>query len=179
MNATPTGATGSGGHREQEFYWGQLVELKALSFVVRRYRDDQAWWVRCIGIIKALATSGTIAGWAIWKDYAFVWGIILALSQLLDALKDFIPQAKHLQNASELLAVVEAMFIDARFEWNAIYNGLVPAPEIMAKWQKLAKMQLEAERKYFPDGISLPKNEEALALQDAKAYFKATYGVGA
>jgi hypothetical protein len=80
------------GHAEQQTYWNQLVLVKVVSCYVRRYRDEQAWWINRIGFFKAIVMSGTIGAWAIWKDYAFVWGVLLGIAQVVDAAKEYIPQ---------------------------------------------------------------------------------------
>jgi len=48
----------------------------------------------------------------------------------------------------------------------------------MERWQKLAKMQLEAERKHFPDGLTRTSKLLTLARHEVSDYFQATYGVG-
>ncbi len=56
------------GQAAQETYWNQPVMLKVVASYVRRYRDEQAWWITRIGFFKAVVTSGTIGAWAVWKD---------------------------------------------------------------------------------------------------------------
>lgn len=97
--------------------WNQLVLLKVFAGYVRRYRDEQAWWVSRIGLFKVVVTSGTIGAWDIWKHYAFLWSLLLGAPQILDAAKDYIPQSAHRRHASELLGVIKNTVIDTRFEW--------------------------------------------------------------
>ncbi len=158
--------------------WLEMVELKRLSVLARLYRDDQGRWLRQIGIAKAVAASSTIAGWSIWKDYALVWGIILALSQLMDAVKEFLPQQKQQRAASDLAASIDMLLIDAQFQWSDVSNGSLAAKEIMARWRKLAQLRLEAERKFFPDGIAAADRLQALAKDQSDAYFRVTYRAG-
>jgi hypothetical protein len=117
-----------------------MVELKQLATFARLYRDDQAKWVKRIGMVKATATSSTIAGWSIWKDYAVVWGVVLALSQLLDALKDYLPHQKQQRAASDLAGIAESLFIDAELEWDDVFRGHLADGDILRKWQTLAKV---------------------------------------
>lgn len=166
-------------HRQQELYWKQLVEVKVVSSYIRLYRDEQSVWINRLGMFRAVATSSTIAGWAIWKDYAFVWGIILAASQVADALKAYLPNAKRQRSASELVNVLESLLIDAKFEWESVFAGTFSAEDILSRYRKLARLQLEAEKKFFPDGLPPDPRLRALAERDASAYFKATYGVEA
>jgi hypothetical protein len=107
-------------HRQRQLYWNQLVELKVASVVIRLYRNSLERHDKVISSIRAVASSGGIAGWAIWHDYAFIWGMIIATSQVIDALKDVFPFAKRLQAASDLTTALERLFIDAQFEWESI-----------------------------------------------------------
>jgi hypothetical protein len=162
----------------QKAYWQQLVTCKVVSCYVRHYRDRQARWIDITGIFKAVITSGTIGAWAVWKDYAFVWGVLLAAAQVLDAIKEYIPQTKGRRLASEFLQAMESLIIDARFEWFSVSNDEYDAAEIMDRWRKLAKLMTELEAKYFPDGIPADGKRQKLAEKEAKAYFLKEYGLG-
>jgi hypothetical protein len=165
-------------HTEQQIYWNQLVLIKIVSCYVKRYRDEQSWWITRVGGFKAVVSSSTIGAWAIWKDYAIVWGGLIALVQVIDALKDYIPQAKHTKAASDFVAALEEIINDARLEWHGVFNGKFDADDIMTRWRKLAGALSAAEHKHFPDGIPPNEKRQTLAESDAKAYFLAMYGVG-
>lgn len=166
------------GNGAQEAYWKQLVLCKIVSCYVKRYRDSQAGWINITGIFKAIVSSSTIGAWIIWKEYAIVWAVFLAAAQVLDAVKEYIPQTKNRRSASEFVQTMEAIIIDARFEWFSVYNGEYTANEIMDRWRKLAKLMNETEAKYFPDGLPADSKRQKLAEDDAEAYFLNTYGVG-
>ena len=166
------------GHVEQQTYWNQLVLVKVVACYVRRYRDEQAWWISRIGLFKAVVTSGTIGAWAVWKDHAFLWGVLLGIAQVLDAAKDYIPQTKYRRNASEFVSTIEGIIIDARFEWHSIFDGQYSATEIMERWRTLAKVLNETETKHFPEGLPVKASRQRLAEEDAKTYFLSMYGVG-
>jgi len=176
MNQPATIGSPTAPHRQQELYWRQLVELRVAANYVRLYRDDQASWINRVGIFRAIATSSTIAGWVIWKDYAFVWAIVLAISQLADATKDYLPNAKRQRAASELTVLLESLFIDARFEWEAISSGSMTNDDIMAGFRRLARLQLEAEQKHFPDGLPSNPRMRMLAEQEASTYVEKNSG---
>ncbi len=168
---------GGAAHSEQETYWNQLVLLKIVSCYVRRYRDQQSWWIATIGFFKAAITSSTIGAWIIWKEHAVVWGALIGISQILDAGKEYLPQTKNRRSASEFVSNIENIFIDARFEWYSIYSGKCDPDDIMERWRKLAKLLNEVETKSFPDGLPANAVRQRLAEEDARAYFLSTYGV--
>jgi len=78
-------------HRQQKLYWDQMFELKVAASYIRLYRDSLGKSVAWLGALKAIASCAGIGAWVIWKEYAFVWGAIIAASQVADALKDVFP----------------------------------------------------------------------------------------
>ncbi|WP_147082522.1 hypothetical protein [Methylobacterium haplocladii] len=89
--------------RQPDLYWQQLQQLKAASVCIRLYRNQLAWRVRAVEIIKAVASSGSIAGWVVFKDYPILWSSIIVAAQLLDALKNVFPFARNYKSASDLM----------------------------------------------------------------------------
>jgi hypothetical protein len=81
-------------HRQQNLYWNQIIELKVEAGYICRYRDAVGRKVTALATLKAVASSGGIAAWAIWREYAFLWGTIIAASQVADALKEVFPFTK-------------------------------------------------------------------------------------
>ena len=83
---------------------------------IRRYRDYLGKRVTVLGTLRAIASSGSIAAWALWKEYAFVWGAIIAASQVADALRDVFPFTKKHKAASTHTITLSSIFIDAQLE---------------------------------------------------------------
>ena len=164
-------------HRQQQLYWSQMVELKVAVGYIRRYRDRLGHWVAGFGTLRAIASSGSIAGWVLWKQYAFIWATIIAASQVMDALKDVFPFTKTHNAASTHAISLSSMFIDAQLEWENIFAGKYTDEQIMTRRHRLMKLQHDAERNNFPEGLSVNEGLFAEAQLEAKEYFKAVYGV--
>ena len=49
-----------------------MIELRVAAGYIRRYRDDLGKKVTALATLKAIASSGGIAAWVIWKEYAFL-----------------------------------------------------------------------------------------------------------
>ena len=154
-----------------------MMNLKANALYIRFYRDFLGKRVAALGTLKAIASCGGIAAWAIWKQYAFVWGAIIALSQLADALKEVFPFTKEHKAAGEHTITLDALFIDVQLEWENIFSGQYSDNEIMKRVHQLRKIQHEALRRNFPDGLPTDDTLLAHAKQEAEIYFKAVYGV--
>ncbi len=85
-----------------------MVEIKVAASYMRRDRDDLGVWVTRLGTLKAIASSGGIAAWVIWKEYAFLWAAIIAASQVADALRDVFPFAKTHKAAANTRLLLKA-----------------------------------------------------------------------
>jgi hypothetical protein len=164
-------------HRQQRFYWNEMIDLKSESSYIRLYRDALAKWVTGLGALKAIASSAGIAAWAIWKEYAFVWGAIIAIAQVADALKDVFPFARKHKAASTYSMTIDNLFNDVQLEWESIFSGRYTDEEIMKRLHQLRKLRLDALQHNFPDGLAARNTLAVLAKQTAEDYFQITYGV--
>lgn len=158
-----------------DLYWAQLRQVKAAGAYMRLYRNRLAKQLRAIELIKAVSSSGAIAGWVIWSDLPFLWSAIIAAAQLLDALKGVFPFAKLHRAASDLTVALEIIWIDADAEWTDIYAGRLTDQEINKRLQKLRRLALEAENRHFPDGFESDAKLAELAEHATKSYFRITY----
>jgi hypothetical protein len=164
-------------HRQQQLYWKEMINLKADASYIRLYRDSLGKWVTGLGALKAIASCGGIAAWVVWKEYAFVWGAIIAASQVADALKDVFPFAKKHKAASIHSMTLDNLFNDVQLEWENIFSGRYTDEEIMNRLHKLRKLQLDALQHNFPDGLAERESLAVQAKQTADDYFETTYGV--
>jgi len=131
-----------------------MIELKVAACYIRRYRDYLGKRVTALGTLRAIASSGSIAAWALWKEYAFVWAAIIAASQVADALRDVFPFTKKHRAAGAHTVMLGSIFIDAQLEWENIFSGRYTDDQIMNRRHKLMKLQHDAERTSFPDGLA-------------------------
>jgi hypothetical protein len=155
-------------HRQQQLYFQELFQLKVQCEYVRRYRDRLSMWVTRFAVLRAVASSGSIAGWVIWREYAFVWASIIAASQLADALREAIPYTARQKSANALLTDLDALFIEALFEWEAVYSAKFTNEEITERRRKLMQLKHDLGAKHFPTG-DLPSRPDLLALADTDA----------
>jgi hypothetical protein len=167
----------SNAHRQQQLYWAQMVELKVAACYIRRYRDRLARWVTGLGTLRAIASSGGIAAWALWKEYAFWWAAVIAASQVVDALRDVFPFTRRHKAASEHTITLDSIFIDAQLEWENIFSGRYTDEQTMNRRHKLMKLQHDAGRISFPEGLATQESLFAQAQQEARSYFEATYHI--
>ena len=83
-----------------------MVQIKAWIFYLDIYAENSYKWDRRINMYGAIASSSSIAAWAIWKEWSYVWAVIIAISQVL-ALALFIVSIT--QDTSNVFDSVQAM----------------------------------------------------------------------
>ncbi len=164
-------------HRQQRLYWNEMINLKADTSYIRLYRDRLGKWVTGLGVLKAATSCGGIAAWAVWRQFAFAWGAIIAASQLADALKDVFPFAKKHKAACDHSMTLDRLFIDVQLEWESVFAGKYSDEEIKNRLHQLRKLQLEALQRNFPDGLAAESALLVQSKQEAETYFRTTYGV--
>ena len=165
--------------RQADLYWRQIEQLKGAAVCIRLYRNKLAKKVKMVEIIKAVASSGAIAGWFASESYKLFWGCIIAAAQLLDVLKDVFPFAKQHKQAASLTVALELLLIDAEDEWEKIHIGKIENAAITERRTRLRKLQLEAEQKHFPEGFEPDHKIVALATEETRTYFLITYDLEA
>ena len=168
---------GSDPHRQQLLYWDQMYELKTAAVYIRLYRDSLGYWVTALGALKAIASCGSIAAWAIWQRLAFLWGSVIAVAQLADALKDVFPFARRHKAAASLALTLNLLFIDVQMEWENIFSGRYTDEEIRLHLHRLRKLQIEAENHHFPEGLALRSQLLEQAKKEAEQTLAVTYGL--
>lgn len=163
-------------YSSRELYWRQLIQLKTDSVYVRLYRDNRHKWVSGLGILRAIASSGGIAAWAIWRQYAFVWALIIAASQVADALREVFPFTRQYRAAGEYMLALDRLLIDAEMEWVKVFKGDYPDDDVLDRRRVLMTLQVEAQRKSFPNGLP-PRNHtlQRVAEREAAAYLSGMY----
>jgi len=165
-------------HNQQKLYWDEMINLKAAASYVDLYRNSRGKWVKNLGILRAVASSSSIAGWAVWGKELFVlWASIIAASQVVDATKDLFPFAKEHKAASAYSITLRYLLNDAELEWDGVFSGRFTDEEIMKRRHKLRKLRIEAENRNFPDGLVAVPVLLIQAEDEAEIYFKTTYGV--
>jgi hypothetical protein len=158
-------------------YWNELTDLKGDAAYIRLYLDSLGRWVAALGTLKAVASSAGIAAWVIWREFEFVWGAIIAASQLADALKEVFPFVRRHKAACDYAMKLDNLFIDVQFEWENIDSGRHSAIEVRKRLHQLRKLRKETEQRYFPDGLATREDFKVQARQEVGEYFKSTYGV--
>lgn len=162
----------------QSRYWAEMYQLKVhLNYMESLLEKDEKC-DRYIKIFMAIASSGSIAGWVIWKDLSFLWGLVIAISQVLNAILPFLPYKERIKCYRLFLNDLEEIFIYAELKWFDISSGKLSEEEIHKLWieikSKKHKSLVKNNIVIIPDNSDLSEKAEDNAIQ----YFSNLYKAG-
>lgn len=167
-------------HRSQVQYWNELTGIKADIEFLHLYLIESSRIDSFVKILLALASSGGIAGWAIWEDpkMQFFWASLIALSQVVNAISKYLPwekRVKAIQGAK--FGLLEVLSLAER-DWYSVSGGSVSAEEIHKLVMNIKDRRNEVTNKYMRE-IHLPHNKRymKMAADRADDYFDRYYSV--
>jgi len=157
----------------QKKYWNQMWTLKyEIEFYKICLKDSQNIQ-RVITITLKVTSSSSIAGWLIWKDFGFLWAFILGISQVLEAIKNYLPYEKRIKPLKKLISNQESLLIKIENLWYKVSNGKVEDEEIHNLY-----IRLKAKIKTMEDNclmnVEIPEYKWVVskAKKSTEAYFK-------
>lgn len=124
----------------------------------------------------AIMSSGSIASWAIFKEYSFIFGSLIAMSQVLSAVKSYLPFAKRLKSLQGITNDLETLFLEMENEWYNVSVGKLTEEQIHKSYMRYKNKKHQIMQKYL--GASpLPTNRTLMekAEHDVNLYFKTFY----
>lgn len=141
----------------QERYWKFMVQIKSSLFYLNVYAENSYKAERRLNIILALTSSTSIAGWAIWSKYAFVWACIIALAQVLTAIKIYLPFAKRLEIIKTVIDEINPFYYEVESYWHKVASGEMSEDEINTTLTKLKTKYSDIEEKKLNESVLIDK----------------------
>jgi hypothetical protein len=162
---------------EQNQYWLEMQQLRLDAIYVRDYRDSIAKMERNVAAIRAVTSSGSIGAWVIWRQYAFVWAALIAISQVADALRDVFPFRKRRQALSGWCNALNRLFVDAQRDWDLIASGALSNPKIANLTHQMRQKVQRHEETYMPDGLPKRQDLSDIAQIEMEEFFRKRYSI--
>lgn len=157
----------------QEKYWRYMVQIKAWIFYLDLYEEDSYKWEKGINVFSAVASSTSIAAWAIWQHLSFVWSFIIAVSQVLTAIKGFMPYSRRLKMIVPFMEDLKLLYNRMEYNWFKVSSGEVTEEEINEMLYTYKEEFTNIENKNLKEE-TLPENKMLREKADKKTdeYFK-------
>lgn len=156
----------------QQKFWDEIVDTKYSIYYFECYKQYYEKIDLRIKYFLGITSSSSIASWAVWREYDYIFGIIIAISQVINAIKHFFPFETKFKKLQALTSEYERIYLIANNDWYYVSEGLKTTEEINMETTKIKKLKLDAESKYF-DNSCLKDNHKIYkkAEQKLKIYY--------
>jgi hypothetical protein len=143
----------------QAQFWQEIATLRRDARYVdlslaRTERID-----RGINAFLAITASSSIAGWVIVQQYAVVWGAIVAASQVVQTMREYLPYKNRVKALAGLSIELNTLSLLAEDQWFKVSNGGLYDDDIHDLRIALKKKKASAVQKAFPVA-GLPENKK-------------------
>ena len=114
----------------QERYWREMIQTKYSEFYIDLYLENSVIMDRRINVLLAIASCGSIASWAIWNQFALIWALIVAASQVVSVIKPYLPYSKRVEDLYNYSSDIKGLYIKMEYDWFYVSNGDFTEEEI-------------------------------------------------
>lgn len=129
-----------------------------------------------LDILLAIVSNGSIAGWLIWSKAQFVWAALVALSQLITAIRPHLPFQKRSRSLESLNIELTELLLYMEDKLYDVSEGKLNSEEIHHLTLEMQRRKQRALTFYLASD-PLPENTKRLAIaqQKAKNFFQQKY----
>ena len=101
----------------QSQFWLEMTTLKRDARYVDLCLARAEQIDRAIRAFLAIPASSSIGGWLIFQQYAIIWATVVAASQVLQAVKEYLPYKNRLKALAALSVDLNALSLVAEDQW--------------------------------------------------------------
>lgn len=130
---------------------------------------------RGLRIVVAVASSSSIGAWAIWNTLSWLWASVIALSQVVTAINQYLPYRSRMKAYSSLLVDLEELMIQAELKWHSISDGQLTTAEINKARFEIRSSKQKSLNKHIQTTIPTDKKLQEIAEMQASNYFLTFY----
>lgn len=152
----------------REKYWNYYTTTKYELLYFYEYLNNSYKWLRSLDSFLAVASCSSIAAWAVWDEIPVVWAVIIAASQVVSALKQFMPYSRRIQALNDLIPRLEGVVNRIDHEWFKVDSNELTDDQINDLIFSFKKECTDLGNKYLT-GVYFPDREDLRSAAQNKA----------
>jgi hypothetical protein len=157
--------------------WASLCNMQFKEYYIDFQINMFQKYDRNINIFLAFTSSTSIAAWAMWKDYAFVWALIIAISQIITVIKPYFPYYKYVKELNIKYARIGNINIEFEKLWDSLKREKLTEDEASEIYYKLKKECNDILKFSDETVFSHTKTIEKKANECMSNFLEANYGI--
>lgn len=156
-------------------YWSMYEEIVDSYYYYWHYRARAVRLSNLINCISCIASVTSISSWLIWNSVPWLWAIILAAAQMINAIRHLFPFSRQITSTGMLIPEVKLLLNEVDHEWDIIDD--LPESEINDRVLRKRNEFALLENKYIGDAYFPRRSRcEKKAINDRRAYFFQHHG---
>lgn len=159
----------------QQRYWSELVQLRAQIYYLQVYRASSERRERILNISLAVTSSISLAAWAISQGVDWLWPLIIAVTHVINASKQFFPFEKRIEEIGNLNQELTNLALFAERKWYAVSQGKLDDKEIHALKFDIKKRKQDAEDEHLSHALPEKHGFHGEARRKTERYFRNFY----
>lgn len=157
--------------------WATLVNVKFKGYLLGYLVEHFQKWDRGVNIFLAVASSGSIAAWAVWQEVPMLWAGIIALSQVVNVIKPYFPYYKYVKELNAKCLRCDSMNIEFERLWGKMQSGKITDEAAEEAYYDLRKQMVELFNFGDDTIFDVGDKMEGKANKRMKIFFESNYGV--
>ena len=101
----------------KDVYWKKMFRFRYQIYYLYCCYRQVLWTNRIVKIVSAFLSSSAIAAWASYANLAFLWGLIIVVSQVASVVYEFLPYKKRAEALVALINQYELLAIQVEKTW--------------------------------------------------------------
>jgi hypothetical protein len=162
----------------QELYWNKMTDKRYQLIYINEYYDQCIRIQRMINIFLAVTSSGAIAAWAVWKGFPVIWAAIIAVSQVITAVKPYLPYEKRIDGLYDIINQYTIICNEMEAKWFYVSKGLITEEQINEQITQCEKRWTDVGAKSLK-GDNIPADDRLAEIAEEKknSYFEINFNV--
>lgn len=152
----------------QQHIWRHLYRVKVHAVYLELLLARTEKIDRGIKMFLAFVSSASIGGWAIWRDAQFIWATLIAVSQVVNAVRPYLPYKERMKALAALARELDELAIHMEIKWLEIAVGEMSERDMRKLHADMLLKTSAATQKHFPSN-SIPDVPTLLAKAEATA----------
>ena len=139
----------------QQRFWNQFFLLRYRIEFYRLYLTHCRRVNLGIKIFLKLTSTSGIAGWLVWGELGVLWAVLIGASQVIEAIKQYLPYEKNVPPLKAVIAALENLFIESDLVWYNVAESELTEKEIHQAMVKIKSSNIKLEEKFLTN-IEVP-----------------------
>jgi len=162
----------------EDQFWSFIVQLRFSYEYLDIYYEKSRQKESTLSIILAITSSAAVATWAIWKELPFLWSAVIGVSQVISAIRPYLPWGARVERLPPLIRKMGLLSVECETSWNELQTSKSNELDYVYALAKFRKEYVEIESELHACK-SLPSRKKYQELADdrKKIYFAQFYKV--